>query len=123
MKRLVLPAPSSLNFLAGLFAGTGINMLTSLSAGPIPQVSTIKLTLDSVAWVFAAGFLTWAAQIFEQEQRDADLYIDRDFNESEKREIREEYARRALRRALLPLILTSASIVAAVLLLPRFLDW
>ncbi|MDG4782566.1 hypothetical protein O7614_23175 [Micromonospora sp. WMMD961] len=121
---IAVPAPSTLNFLAGLFAGAGINMLTSVSTGPAdPGVSTGKVALDSALWVVAAAFLTWAAHLFQAAERDADLYIDRDFSEPEKQEIRQEYLRRALRRARLPLMMTVLALVCAVLLLPGFIRW
>jgi hypothetical protein len=121
--RLTLPAPSALNFLAGMFAGAGINMLTSVSTGPPGGVPTAKIALDSALWVFAAGFLTWAAQVIEHDERDADLFIDRDFSEREKKDIREEYRRRASRRARLPIGLTMLALVAAVLMLPGLIQW
>ncbi|MFG1777557.1 hypothetical protein ACGFIG_14130 [Micromonospora sp. NPDC049048] len=119
-----VPAPSTLNFLAGLFAGAGINMLTSVSTSPPDtDVSTGKVALDAALWVVAAGFLTWAAHLFQAAERDADLYIDRDFSEPEKQEIRQEYLRGALRRARFPLVMTLLSLVGAVLLLPGFIRW
>jgi hypothetical protein len=119
----VLPAPSSLNFLAGIFAGAGINLITSVSTGPEPDISTTKIALDSLLWVLAAGCTTWAAQVLQHAERDADLYIDRDFSDTEKREIREQYLREALSKAKTPLILTALSLTGAILLLPRFIQW
>jgi hypothetical protein len=118
-----MPAPSSLNFLAGIFAGAGINLITSVATGPEGPVSTGKVAVDAVLWGLAAAFLTWAAQVLQHGERDADLYIDRDFSDAEKLEIREQYLRAALRRARLPLVLTLLSFVAAVLLLPRVIHW
>ncbi len=114
-------SPAALNFLAGLFAGAAINMLTTVSTDPAPDVSTRQVVLDSGMWVLAAGFLTWSAQILQRAERDADLYIDRDFSHSERKEIRDEYLRLAFRHARLPLVLTAAALLAAILLLPRFL--
>jgi hypothetical protein len=71
----------------------------------------------------AAGFLTWAAHLLQAAEREADLYIDRDFSEAEKQEIRQEYLRRALRRARLPLCLTLLAFLGAVLLLPGLIRW
>ncbi|MEV6813380.1 hypothetical protein [Micromonospora sp. NPDC051296] len=121
---IAIPSPSALNFLAGLFAGAGINMLTSVSTGPPdPEISTVKVALDSALWVIAAAFTTWAAHLFQAAEREADLYIDRDFGEAEKKQIREDHLRRALRRARLPLVLTGLSLVGAVLLLPGLISW
>ncbi|PZG13159.1 hypothetical protein C1I95_24300 [Micromonospora craterilacus] len=121
---IAIPSPSALNFLAGLFAGAGINMLTSVSTGPPdPEISTLKVALDSALWVIAAAFLTWAAHLLEAAEREADLYIAKKFNEAEKKELRQEYRSRALRRARLPLVLTGLSLVSAVLLLPGLIGW
>ena len=117
------PAPSSLNFLAGIFAGAGINLITTVATGPAPDVSTGAVDIDSLLWVLAAAFLTWAAQVLQHGERDADLYVDRNFSEAEKREIREQYLRSALRKARLPLVLTTLSLLGAIALLPRFIQW
>jgi hypothetical protein len=119
-----LPAPSSLNFLAGLFAGAGINMLTSVSTGPPGGTSTAKVGLDSFLWVFAAGFLTWAARILENAERDAQLvFVGHRITEEEKREILESYRRKAGPRVQLAIGLTVVSVVAAILLLPGLISW
>ncbi|AVT28192.1 MULTISPECIES: hypothetical protein [unclassified Plantactinospora] len=120
---VIPPAPSSLNFLAGIFAGAGINLITSVSTGPEGEVSTAKIALDALLWVLAAAFLTWAAQVLEHGERDADLYIDRDFSDREKQDIREQYLRGAFRKARIPLVLTGIALVGAILLLPRFIQW
>ncbi|WP_433060203.1 hypothetical protein [Dactylosporangium sp. CS-033363] len=121
--KLRLPGPSSLNFLAGIFAGAGINLLTSVATGPEGTVSTGKVAVDSLCWVAAAGFLTWAAQLVEHGERDADLYIDREFSDEEKREIREQYIGAAMRKAWAPLIGTLVAFVLALLLLPGLIHW
>ncbi|WP_436523043.1 hypothetical protein [Actinoplanes sp. HUAS TT8] len=123
MKMMMLPASSSLNFLAGIFAGAGINLVTSIATGPEGDVSTGKVVLDSAFWVLTAAFLTWAAQVLQNGERDADLDIDRDFSEAEKQDIRQLNQRRALRQALLPLVLTGASFFVSLLLLPRLVRW
>jgi hypothetical protein len=120
---LVLPASSSLNFLAGIFAGAGINLITSVATGPEADMSTGKIALDALLWVLAAAFLTWAAQVVQHGERDADLHIDRDFSEPEKVEIREQHRRKAMKKARMPLLLTVVSLLAAFLLLPRLIQW
>ncbi|MER5456039.1 MULTISPECIES: hypothetical protein [unclassified Micromonospora] len=121
---LPIPAPSTLNFLAGLFAGAGINMLTSVSTGPPdPAISTAKVALDSALWVIAAGLTTWAAHLLQTAEREAELEIDRDFSPAERSEVREVHLRKALRGARLPLGLTLLSLVGAVLLLPGLISW
>jgi hypothetical protein len=123
MKMVMLPASSSLNFLAGIFAGAGINLVTSVATGPEGGASTGKILLDSTFWVLAAAFLTWAAQVLQNGERDADLDIDRDFSEAEKQDIRQLNQRRALREALWPLVLTGAAVIASLLLLPGLIRW
>jgi hypothetical protein len=118
-----LPSPSPLNFFAGLFAGAGINMLTSVSSGEPGQPSNLKLGVDSFLWVLAAGFLTWAAHILEDAEREATLYIDRNMSENEKRDIRQAQLRRATPKAVKAIVLTGLSVVAAVILLPGLIDW
>lgn len=116
-----LPGSSSLNFLAGIFAGAGINMITSVATGPAGGVSTLKIAFDSVSWVLAAGFLTWAAQLLQAGEREADLQITRTFSPAERRQTRELHRRQSLQAVRLPILLTAISLVAAVALLPRFI--
>jgi hypothetical protein len=116
-----LPAPPTLNFLAGLLAGAGINMLTSVATGPAEEVSTTRVVADSAIWILAAIFVSRLAQVVERGQQDADLHIDRDFSASEIREIRSEYLRKAYANARFPLIAAIVAIVSAVLLLPRLI--
>jgi hypothetical protein len=118
-----LPSASPLNFVAGLFAGAGINMLTSVSAGAPGQASSFKLGLDSFLWVLAAGFLTWAARIIENAEREAALYIDRAMGQQERAQIREENLRYVAPRAVRAIVLTALSVFAAILLLPGLIDW
>jgi hypothetical protein len=51
---------SLLNFLAGLFAGAGINLLTSLATAP-PDAPTTAIEIDAAVWIGAAAATTaWA---------------------------------------------------------------
>ncbi|MBM2615858.1 hypothetical protein JIG36_09850 [Actinoplanes sp. LDG1-06] len=118
-----LPASSSLNFLAGIFAGAGINLITSVATGPEGGVSSGKLALDSVFWVLAAAFLTWAAQVIQRGEREADRTIAPDFSDDEEREVRQVLQRRSVRRARWPLVYTAVSLAGAIALLPRFIHW
>jgi hypothetical protein len=118
-----LPSPSPLNFFAGLFAGAGINMLTSVSSGDPGQPSSLKLGIDSFLWVLAAGFLTWAAHILEEAEREAALYIDRGMSDHERREIRQANLKQAAPKAVWAIALTGLSVLAAIFLLPGLIDW
>lgn len=119
----LVPAPAALNFLAGVFAGAGINMLTSVSTGPDGNVRASAIAVDSALWILGAAFLTWGAHIFEEAQREAELHIDRDFSDREKAEIREAQLLEARRRAAVPLLLTGIAISGAILLLPGLFPW
>lgn len=121
--KAVHPASSSLNFLAGIFAGAGINLITSVATGPEADVSNTKIALDSALWVVTAAFLTWAAQVVQRGERDADLEIQGRLTLAEKEEIRDHLERQSWRRARLPVILTVVSLVGSVVLLPRFIPW
>ncbi|GIM97369.1 hypothetical protein [Paractinoplanes toevensis] len=121
--RAALPASSSLNFLAGIFAGAGINLITSVATGPEAEVSSTKIALDSVLWVAAAACLTWAAQVVQRGERDADVEVQGRLTQEEKEEIRDHLERRSWRRARLPIILTVVFVIGSVALLPRFIPW
>jgi len=118
-----LPSPAPLNFFAGLFAGAGINMLTSVSSGDPGPTSNVKLGVDSFLWVLAAGFLTWAANILQNAEREAELYVDRGMSPAERREIRQANLARAAPKAVWAIALTVFSVMLAVFLLPGFIDW
>lgn len=121
--RTFLPASSSLNFLAGILAGAGINLITSVATGPEGGVSLTMIGLDSALWVAAAAFITWAAQVVQRGERDADLEINHLLSDREKREIRDMFERRSWRHARVPIVLTLVSVAGGVLLLPRFIPW
>lgn len=118
-----LPGSSSLNFLAGIFAAAGINMVTSVATSPEDGVSPLRIALDSAFWVLAAAFLTWAAQLLQSGERDADLQIAPDFSTGERHEVRQLHRMRSLHAVRLPLGLTVVSLLVAIVLLPRFIRW
>jgi hypothetical protein len=120
-----LPPPPSaaLNFVAGVLAGAGINLVTSLATGPAGDASTGKIASDALLWVISAGCLTWAAQIVGDEEREADRVVSVDFSAEERREIRDRHRRVANKRARLPFALTLGFLAGAVLFLPNFVHW
>jgi len=120
--KILLPA-SSLNFLAGILAGAGINLITSVATGPDSTVSIPLVALDTALWVVAAGLLTWAAQIVQRGEREADLEINRNLSEVEKHEIRDLFEQRSWQRARVPVVWTGIVLAGAILLLPRFIPW
>ncbi|GAA4606670.1 hypothetical protein BJY16_005945 [Actinoplanes octamycinicus] len=109
------PSPSMLNFLAGLLAGTGINLLTS-SAVDDKGLGDL-VVVDSVAWVAAAAALTGMATLLQNAERDA-VPI-REPDEDERRELQQIMVERVARRVV---ALAAAAVVAlgvAVALLPH----
>lgn len=114
-----LPGPSALNFLAGLFAGAGINMLTSMVTGPSGNVwTTTIVVIDSLLWVLAAGFLVRVARILEDAEREAQLVLTgRRITGEEKQEIWADYRAKAQRLARIPVALTVLWVFLALLLL------
>jgi hypothetical protein len=118
--RLILrmPSPTALTFLAGLFAGAGINMLTSTATGESGG-TTRAVALDAIAWVAAAAFLTTAAHQLEVAERDAALHImNPNLSAAERRAERDRYFDKVAGVTASLIGLTMLSILAAVLLLP-----
>ena len=89
--------PSSLlNFLAGLAAGAGINLLTSIEGGS--NFPKDKIVLDSVVWIVDAMMLAYAAHLAETVEREAALAFDNTLSTAEKRDIlRDEVDKRRVR--------------------------
>lgn len=92
----LLPA-SMLNFVAGLLAGAGINLLTAVEMGPT-RTPTRDVVLDSVAWIGAAVFAAWAAHVAEGATRNADLATDKDSDAKMRRAIQRDEALKAAPR-------------------------
>ncbi|WP_305785590.1 hypothetical protein [Symbioplanes lichenis] len=112
-----LPAPGLLNFLAGLFAGTGINLLTSSAVGDGGGLSALTV-LDSIAWVLGAALVTVAATMLQNAEAEAALLDSPMFEEPERREIRMHQRRPIARRAVLLILGGLLSVILAVVLLP-----
>lgn len=120
---LRLPSPTALTFLAGLFAGAGINLLTSTATGE-PGVNAGAVALDAISWVAAAAFLSWVAHRLDATQRQAALYImDPNLSPAVKQAEHEKQLDEIAGVTTLLLALTLACLVAAVLLLPGIYAW
>ncbi|AGL18794.1 hypothetical protein [Actinoplanes sp. N902-109] len=116
-----LPTATLLNFLAGLLAGTGINLLTSSAVGDAGGLRAVTVA-DSVAWVLSAGLLTVAATALQNSELAAALYIKPDFDEEEQRATRMVKRHPIARRSVL---LTTGAVAMALLafaLLPFLAD-
>ena len=108
--------PSLLNFVSGLAAGAGINLLTSISGGPPAHRPAI--VADSVIWVIDAGCMALTAHLAEKADRTASLVIDGRLTEAERRSVIHdvEWGMRWQYRS--ALIASTVFLVLAVLLIP-----
>jgi hypothetical protein len=77
---------SLLNFLAGLFAGAGLNLITQAQTGPLTQPQWAVFT-DSVPWIAASIFTAWAGHLVAVAERESDLQIREGLTDIERRAI------------------------------------
>lgn len=77
---------SLLNFLSGLLAGAGLNLITQGQTGPLDK-PTWSVFLDAVPWLAASVFTAWAGHIVAGAEREADLKIRDGFTDGERRAI------------------------------------
>ena len=110
--------PSLLNFVSGLAAGAGINLMTSLSG--VSQAAHSTTVVDSIAWIVAAVFLAGTAQIVEGVERNAALAIDNRLTKKERIAILRDEMRAVRTRYILTLALSAVSLASAMLLVPGF---
>src|SRR5215831_6391146 len=109
--------PSLLNFSAGILAGAGINLLTSVATGPT-TVSTNRIIVDSIVWVGAASFAAAAASIAESAERKADLVITERLRSDEKEAIHRNEAAQVATKFWILITFGIAAIVLATMLIP-----
>ncbi|MBR7832867.1 hypothetical protein KDL01_06315 [Actinospica durhamensis] len=107
---------SLLNFLSGLTAGAGINLLTSIEGGS--NASHSEIMVDSAVWVVVAIFLAYAAHLTEAVEKEASLVIDGSLTPDEKRQVHEAHAASVRWRYRISLIVSGALSVLAILLIP-----
>lgn len=86
----LLPA-SLLNFLAGLLAGAGLNLLTALETGPT-KAPEHAIVIDSLAWIGAAVFAASAAHVAGTAEQHASLSMNRNFPPELNRKMRGDAA-------------------------------
>jgi hypothetical protein len=110
--------PSLLNFSAGILAGAGINMLTSVATGPT-TVSTSAIIGDSVVWVIAAIFVAAAASIAESAERKADLVITERLSPAEKEAVHRNEAVQVAMKFWILVALGVTFVVLAASLIPK----
>jgi hypothetical protein len=112
----LLPA-SLLNFLAGLLAGAGINLLTAIETGPT-SVPGHVIVVDSLAWIGAAMFAASAAHVAETAEQRATLSMSKSFTPELNREIRCEAAAEVSLRFWLYIMITFAFVALAAIRIP-----
>jgi hypothetical protein len=115
---VILPA-SLMNFLAGLYAAAGINILTTLEIGGASPhgPSAEGLGIDASAWIVAAVFQAWAAHIAENVDQEATLLIDPLLSEKERKDIRISKARKWARRFWIIMFITGLNLGVAIMLI------
>ncbi|GAA2008704.1 hypothetical protein GCM10009838_88670 [Catenulispora subtropica] len=111
--------PSLLNFVSGLAAGAGINLLTGLSGMPNP--SRVPTITDSVIWVVDAAFMAHAAHLAEGADRAASLVIDNTLTQDERSAVIDDEAFRVRWPYRVSIALSGLFLLAAVLLIPGLL--
>lgn len=111
---------SLLNFLSGLFAGAGLNLITQAQTGPLTQPKW-AVFLDSVPWVLASVFTAWAGNIVAGAEREADLKIRDGFTDVERRAITRAEQRRVEGRYRALMAASIAGFAAALILTPGLL--
>jgi hypothetical protein len=114
-------SPSLLNFLSGLAAGAGINLLTSIEGGS--TFSKGKIVVDSVIWVVDAVFLAYAAHVAETVERQAGLVINNRLTEPEQREIVRNETKRVRVRYTGSIVLGAIGMIVSMALVPGIGVW
>ena len=110
--------PSLLNFSAGILAGAGINLLTSIATGPV-TVSTSGVIADSAVWVVSAIFVAAAASIAENAERRADLEITERLSRAEKEAVHRNEAAQVAMKFWILIALGIVFVVLAASLIPQ----
>ena len=111
--------PSSLlNFISGLAAGAGINLLTSIS-GAADRSKSLTVC-DSVIWVVAAAFLAYAGHLSDQVERAVAMVIDNTLTKSEKEAVVSNEESQVKWRYRVAVGLSGLGLITAVFLIPGF---
>jgi hypothetical protein len=109
--------PSSLlNFIAGLAAGAGINLLTSVSGSS--DRSRPLTAGDSAIWVIAAAFLAYAGYLSNEAERAAAMVIDNTLTKSERKAVVRNEQLQVRWRYRAAICLSALGLIAAVVLIP-----
>jgi hypothetical protein len=116
----MIPA-ALLNFVAGLAAGAGINLLTSIEGGSTAQHH--EIVIDSIMWLASAMCLAYAAHLTEGVEGEAALVIDSTLTQDEKRVVLKDEAFRIRWRYRLTMTSSAITTIAASVLTPGLLHY
>jgi hypothetical protein len=118
-----LRSPTALTFLAGILAGTGINLITAVAIGD-SSADALTVVVDAIAWVAAAAFLSSVAQRIDAVQRQSVLYAtDPHLSHAEKQSEHESQLDRIAVGTTILLGLAVTCVVVASVLLLGMIDW
>ena len=88
---------SLLNFLSGLFAGAGLNLITQAQTGPLTQPKW-SVFLDSIPWILTSVFQAWAGHIVQGAESEAELLYTSGLTAQERQAIARGEKRKVARR-------------------------
>ena len=111
---------SLLNFLSGLFAGAGLNLVTQAQTGPLAEPKW-TVFLDSVPWIMASVFTAWAGHIVAGAERESDLKIRDGLTEAERKAVIRAEQRKVERRYRMLMAASGLGFAGALVLTPGFL--
>ena len=111
----MISAPA-LDFLSGLAAGAGINLLTSTSGAA--SGSKRQTVIDAVLWMATAALVSYCARLVARAELIAARHIDSLLTGDEVQTIRHDELAQILPRFVFFMSLGSLALIAAVLLIP-----
>ena len=111
---------SLLNFLSGLFAGAGLNLITQAQTGPLTQPKWAVL-VDAVPWIAASVFTAWAGHLVAGAERESELKITAGLTDAERHAVTNAEKRKVQRNYRILIAAAAASFAGALVLTPGFL--
>lgn len=92
------PSPAFLNFVAGLVASVGMSYFGFLAAGSSSGPSALRLSLNGLVWLAAAGFLAALAELFASRREEYTELASASMSPAELSEIRSSIGDASRRR-------------------------
>lgn len=111
---------SLLNFLSGLFAGAGLNLITQAQTGPLTQPKWTVL-LDSVPWIATSVFQAWAGHIVQGAESEAELLYTAGLTTEERQAIARGEKRKVAQRYKVLMLTSLVTFALALTLTPGWL--